>query len=266
MNRPDAIFTDLDGTLLGPDKKIGERDAAAIRRLGELGIPVIPCTGRPIQGARPVTEELGLGLAVCSNGGCCHDFAQDKTLHTVGMDHGVAHRLMVWMEGKGIHYLLHAPGRIYGSPGTLPPDHYLFLENEWGGTVTSESPLAGMEILKLLAVQCDEKAVVRAGQAVFAPEELTICSSEATFVDFNPPGVTKGAGVRWLAERMGWDPKKVIAIGDNYNDLSMLELAGMAAVPAGAIPEAKALADFVAAPCGENPLSAVLAHFFPGLV
>ena len=100
MNRPDAIFTDLDGTLLGPDKKIGERDAAAIRRLGKLGIPVIPCTGRPIQGARPVTEELELGLAVCSNGGCCHDFAQDKTLHTVGMDHGVAHRLMVWMEGS----------------------------------------------------------------------------------------------------------------------------------------------------------------------
>ena len=33
MNRPDAIFTDLDGTLLGPDKKVGKQDTAAIRRL-----------------------------------------------------------------------------------------------------------------------------------------------------------------------------------------------------------------------------------------
>ena len=61
--RPDAIVTDLDGTLLGPDKQVGERDAAAIRRLTRLGIPVVPGTGRPIFGIGHLMEELGLELA-----------------------------------------------------------------------------------------------------------------------------------------------------------------------------------------------------------
>ena len=64
--RPDAIVTDLDGTLLGPDKQVGERDAAAIRRLTRLGIPVVPGTGRPIFGIGPLMEELGPNTA--SNG------------------------------------------------------------------------------------------------------------------------------------------------------------------------------------------------------
>ena len=67
--RPDAIVTDLDGSLLGPDGKVGKRDLTAIRRMRELGVPVLPGTGRPPIRARSLVQELGLELALCSNGG-----------------------------------------------------------------------------------------------------------------------------------------------------------------------------------------------------
>lgn len=266
MKRPDAIFTDLDGTLAGPDKRVGERDAAAIRRLKELGIPVIPCTGRPILGTLLVMEELGLPLAICSNGGCCYDFARERILFATEMDHRVAHRLLAWLEEEGVEYLLHAPRRIFRSRGAKTPPHYLLRGEEDGGVITSGTPLEGERILKILAVLCDEGEVIRRGRERFAPEELTICSSERYYVDFNPPGVNKGAGLRRLAERMGWDPANIFAMGDNYNDLSMLEQAGMSAAPASAIPEARAAAGFVTAPNGEDPLAAALEHYWPGLV
>ncbi len=266
MNRPDAIFTDLDGTLLGPDKKVGKQDTAAIRRLKELGIPVIICTGRPILGTRLVTAELGLGLTLCSNGGCCHDFIRDETLLAVEMDHGVARRLLAWLEEEGEPFLLHAPKQIFGSPGAQMPPHYVLQGEESGGTIFHDSPFDGLQILKVLAVRCDEAELIRKGRERFTPEELTICSSERSFVDFNPPGVTKGAGIRWLAEKMGWDLARVIAMGDNNNDLSMLELAGMGAAPESGIPAAKAAADFVTAPSGENPLSATIKHYYPNLL
>ncbi len=266
MNRPDAIFTDLDGTLLGPDKKIGERDAAAIRRLKELGVPVIPCTGRPILGTLVVMEELGLPLALCSNGGCCYDFARERLLFASEMDHGTARRLLAWLEEEGVGFLLHAPKRIFRSSGATTPPHYILRGDEDGGVITSRTPLDGEQILKVLAVRCDEKEVIRRGKERFSPGEVTICSSERRCVDLNPPGVDKAAGVRWLAGRMGWDPGNIFAMGDNHNDLTMLELAGRSAAPAGAIPEARAAAGFVTAPSGEDPLAEALGFYWPGLV
>ena len=108
MNRPDAIFTDLDGTLLGPDKKVGKQDAAAIRRLKELGIPVIICTGRPILGTRLVTAELGLGLPLCQR---------------IAREHGGSLALAS-EEGKGTTVTVSLPNRRgHQRLGmALPPD------------------------------------------------------------------------------------------------------------------------------------------------
>ena len=55
--RPDAIVTDLDGSLLGPDGKVGKRDLTAIRRMRELGVPVLPGTGRPPIRARSLVQD-----------------------------------------------------------------------------------------------------------------------------------------------------------------------------------------------------------------
>ena len=126
--------------------------------------------------------------------------------------------------------------------------------------------LEGLEILKLLAVQCDETKVVAQGETLFSKEELAICSSEREFVDFNPAGVTKGNGLRRLAAMKGWRMENILAMGDNFNDQTMLEAVGKSAAPANGMEQIKALAGFVTVPSGENPLAAAIDHFYPGLL
>lgn len=264
--RPDAIITDLDGSLLGPDGKVGRRDLAAIRRMRKMGIPVLPGTGRPPMRTRPLVKELGLELALCSNGGCCYDFVREAPVFLTTMDHGIAQRLMDWLLAEEIPFLLHTPARTYRSPGAERIAKYDTRCREVFFSLTPGMSLDGLDILKLLAVRCDEAAVMAQAETIFSKEELAVCTSEAEFVDFNPAGVTKGSGLRRLADRMGWRMENILALGDNHNDRTMLEAVEKSAVPASGMEKIKEMAGFVTAPCGEDPLAAAIDHYFPGLL
>lgn len=263
---PDAVVTDLDGSLLGPDHKVGPRDRAAIRRLLELGVPVVPGTGRPPIGCRPLAEELGVHLVLCANGGCSFDLDEDKVLSAALMDHGTASRLMDWLFQEGYDFLIHAPNKICRSPGASHISKYELRGPEEDGLISPATPLEELDILKILIIGCDGPAVCAKAQKVFSPEELSICSSDSSLVDFNPPGVNKGCGLQAMARTMGWDLENVLALGDNYNDREMLSVAGLSAAPATAVPEILSAVKFVSSPCGENPLSRAVDYFFPGLL
>lgn len=265
-DRPDAIFTDLDGTLVTQRTEIGKEDIATVHRLKELGIPVVVCTGRHVIGTRPVMAELGLELALCSNGGHCRDFRTGEDIFTDLIDRDTAGRLVRWLSGEKVEFLVHALRRLYHTPGTETPAHYHLLEGEDGGEITPETSLAREDVLKVLAIRCDEKALVEKGKRIFSEEELTICSSEGFVVDFNAAGVTKGSGLRRLAGSKGWRLENILALGDNNNDLPMLELTGMSAVPANAQPDIQAAAAFVTSPSGKDPLTAAVRHFWPDLL
>lgn len=269
INRPDAIVSDLDGTLVGADQQVGERDKAAIRRMRELGVPVLPGTGRPPINVQEMVRKLDLELALCSNGGCCFDFSRKEMVFATYMETSVAQRLIRWLLDRGLLFIIHTPTRTYRSPGAEVVPRYDITcsgEESRHHILTPEVPLEELQILKILVVECDERKVQAQLQQEFSESELTICSSQPTLVDCSPPGVTKGNGLRQLAQIKGWRLENILALGDNFNDQTMLETAGKTAVPASGEAELRALAKFVTAPCGENPLAAALDHFYPGLL
>lgn len=268
INKPDAVVSDLDGTLVTVDQRIGERDRAAILRLSELGVPVLPGTGRPPINARGVVRKLGLELALCSNGGCCYDFSREETVFARYMETDVARRLIGWLRERELLFIIHTPPRTYRSPGAevVPRYDVSTAGDEPLCVLTPEISLDELQILKILVVECDERQVMAEMAKDFAEGELTTCSSQPTFVDCSPPGVTKGFGLRRLAEVKGWRLENILAMGDNFNDQEMLEAAGKSAVPADGVAEMRALAGFVTAPCGEDPLAAALDHFYPELL
>lgn len=267
-NVPTAIITDLDGTLVGEDQTIGNRDRAAILRLRELGIPLLPGTGRPPINVRGVVEKLGLEMALCSNGGCCYDFSREETVFARFMETDVARRLIRWLRERGLLFIIHTPTYTYRSPGAevVPRYDVSCNKEEPLHVLTPELPLEELQVLKILVVECEEQQVMAQLQKDFSERELTTCSSQTTFVDCSPPGVTKGSGLIRLAAIKGWRLENILAMGDNFNDQTMLEAAGKSAVPASGEAEIRALAKFVTSPCGEDPLAAALDHFYPGLL
>jgi hydroxymethylpyrimidine pyrophosphatase-like HAD family hydrolase len=87
---------------------------------------------------------------------------------------------------------------------------------------------------------------------------LYIAKSLPHFLEFASPDVTKGAGMAFLAEHLGFTPEQTVAFGDGENDVELLEWAGYAVAVANAHDRVKALADFVCPSVQEEGVAQVI--------
>ena len=76
-------------------------------------------------------------------------------------------------------------------------------------------------------------------------KQFSISYSSYRYLEFNPLGVSKGAALKWLADYLHIDKQNVIAIGDNYNDVSMIQEAGLGVCVAGGAQDIQAISDYV---------------------
>ena len=123
--------------------------------------------------------------------------------------------------------------------------------------------LAGQDIVKLLYQNTDIPYLEQIERELAdVTGDLDVSYSSNRYLEFNPRGVTKGAGLLRLAELLGVDPKDTIAIGDNWNDFSMIQAAGVGAAVANAVESMKPQCDYVcAATCDENAVAEVIRTF-----
>ena len=91
----------------------------------------------------------------------------------------------------------------------------------------------------------------------FAHKYDVTCSADV-LVEVSPLGDTKGAALKFLAARYGIDIADTVAIGDNLNDITMIESAGVGVAVGNAVPELKAKADFVAVTNNEGALAQII--------
>ena len=80
-------------------------------------------------------------------------------------------------------------------------------------------------------------------------------------VEVSPLGDTKGAGIRFMASHYGIDIAHTVAIGDNLNDLSMIEAAGVGVAVGNAVRELKERADYVSATNNEGAVAEIIKRF-----
>ncbi len=92
-----------------------------------------------------------------------------------------------------------------------------------------------------------------------------VVSDEQVF-DVNAAGVCKGDGVAFMARHLGFSMENTMAMGDHFNDLSMLRDCGIAVVPENGLPQAKELADFITCNNNNAPLTYAINHLFPELL
>ena len=96
-------------------------------------------------------------------------------------------------------------------------------------------------------------------------DAVDLSYSSNRYIEFNQKGVTKGDGLRRLAAMLGVDMKDTIAIGDNFNDLSMIKAAGLGVGVANTAESMKAECDHItAATCQESAVSEVIEQFIFG--
>lgn len=244
------LALDLDGTLLDPTGSIPEVNRRAIREAEAEGVLVTIATGRRFRDARPLGLELKLNAPLVTHNGALLKFADsletvssklldiETTCEIVRVGKKYGGDALVSTDPNGIGTMLY--DRV--SDRNIPLKKYLrWAENLHGGSAGRD----GVEHVEKLEDVLNDHEVVHisfsggcdamSAMLSFLNRELgnsvTILPTvyphmDFTLIDILPPDTTKGTGLERLAEIEGIGPENVMAIGDNFNDLGMLEFAG----------------------------------------
>lgn len=235
--RPLALLTDMDGTLLNPDKTLSPKNAAAIAGFRAKGGRFSIATGRSLEATRPYLELLQPDLpAVMYNGALIYDWQQQKPLYTVTLPQGAREALK--------ELLAYAPG--VGAEVLNAQGVFVVKDNEF--------EQKHLEITKVQAqfVSPDDVDLCTCFKALFAgaPAEIdrleafaaqpqfaafAFTRSHSWFLEMLPPAVSKGAALEKIRAML---PEGAIigAAGDFDNDLAMLAAADFCGCPADAQP------------------------------
>ncbi|UFU00683.1 Cof-type HAD-IIB family hydrolase [Radiobacillus kanasensis] len=261
--------SDLDGTLLNGDHKISKENAEAIRKAQEQGVKVVVATGRSYNSARKPMAEVGLEAPViCLNGAQIYT-VEGKLVRSVPLEKGVAMKIIEACRQKGAYFELFTNQGGFSSsredflkvmvdimmsanPGLKEEEvkqHATkrFQEEEITIIENYEELVSrtDIEIYKVLAFSTTNTTLESVRNELSEETGVAITSSGFDNLEFNHPQAQKGIALELFAKDIDIDMKDVMAIGDNYNDVSMLQAAGMGVAMGNADEEIKQLSDFV---------------------
>ncbi|MDR3772676.1 MAG: HAD family hydrolase [Terracidiphilus sp.] len=254
------VAIDMDGTLL-PNfaQKISERTAQSLRAAQEAGITVAVATGRRTAYTVPMLEGLGLQAdtpLITSNGAVIRTLG-GETIDRCHMEARVARALCGLLREFGaVVFTFDRPGRGELVLENLEQAHgriSLWIEANRNAieVVTplenalpdGEDPIQGMVTGTLANMRRAEQELKT---SEWAADCECVCTEypgrDLSILDLLPPGVSKGWALARLAGRLGVDRKETMAIGDNWNDVDMLEWAGQAVVMGNAAQELRTMA------------------------
>jgi len=253
------VVTDLDGTLYRSDRTFSATDLAALTELGRKGVLRVVATGRSLYSlGRAVGPEFPVDYVIFSSGA---GVARHPGWEIVKKAHlcpeQVDRATGVFLDAD-LDFMIHLPipenhGFAYHRAGGPNPDFEkrLTLYREVSRPLR-EPPLEFGEATQLLAVVPGARAqsllpALRGHLPDFNVIRTTSpLDGRSTWVEVFPPSVSKGRTAAWLAAGRGIGPEDVVAVGNDYNDLDLLEWAGTGYVVENAPDDLKAVFPIVA--------------------
>ncbi|KXT79221.1 Cof-type HAD-IIB family hydrolase [Streptococcus sp. DD13] len=243
------IALDLDGTLLNSQKEISEANQAALKAARSKGVKVVLTTGRPLPAVIPYLEKLDLlhaeDYSLTFNGGLIQQ--NDGTiLDKIGFNYEDVQRIrkvtdelslpLDVVQGGDVYVLHSKTESLYASCNPLL--HYIPTDfddldkgQEFNKAVSSADP-------SLL-----DRALNEIPEELF--EQYEIFKSRDLILEWSPKGVHKANGLKKLIAHLGIQQEEVMTCGDEDNDFSMIEWAGLGVCMANGSEKVKAVAKVV---------------------
>lgn len=258
--RPLLVALDVDGTIVDHGGRLSPAVADAVRAVAAAGHHVVIATGRSIVATVPVATLLGLtrGYAVCSNGavtlrldpGSAGGYA---ILDAVTFDPRPALTLLR-LEMPGALVAVEDLGVGFKVSGRFP-------DGELGGqqTVVSWEQLVASPVTRVTLRMPDvEPEDFMAHVERIGLHEVSYAVGWTAWLDINPEGVSKGSTLEQLRRRLGVEPGDTVAVGDQRNDVEMLQWAARGVAMGNAPGPVQQLADEVTGPVEDDGLVPVL--------
>ncbi len=246
------LFVDLDETLLSSDKSVSAGNLKAIGAMVEEGHKFVVATGRPIQSALNISRHYGWdreGYYISSfNGGLIYDCGSGKDIRVINMKKEDVKYILDRAHEAGLHAHTYDKESVVseydtpelakyvkgiGMPKKIVRDIITDLSAEPIKTVVIS--LKGRETLLGFAESING----------FTQGRLNRALSNPTLLEYADIKASKGESLKYLADFFAIPISDTIAAGDEENDLSMIEAAGIGAVMANGNPIAKEHADYI---------------------
>ncbi len=258
-----CIVSDLDGTLLPPDKVPLPCDLEAIRRFEAAGGTFSIATGRTIQAAIRYQKELGLkSPMIVYNGAAIYDSEHDEVLFSESLPDFAVELTRTIMEAHphvGVEVL--RAENAYVIRNTEYEKKHIALCGVEPCYCTLDEVPKGDWLKVLFAMAPDEIPPFVEDIQQRGIEGVDFIQSADIFYEMLPPGVTKGSALQAYHRLPGMENAFFVAVGDYDNDIAMLRAADFSAAPANAVPEAKAAADHILTRTCEQGAMEELIHY-----
>jgi Cof subfamily protein (haloacid dehalogenase superfamily) len=267
MTRFSLVVSDVDGTLVTPDKSLTPRAIDAVRRLHGNGIAFSICSSRPPFGMRMLIEPLQLRLPFGGyNGGAIVE--PDLTpVEQKLIPPEAARDAIALLEAHGVTSIWVFSGNAWHIRDRA--GDYVDLEIHTIQTPPSLVPSFDGRLDAVSKIVGASKDHDRIGVCVTAGREAlagraTVVRSQPYYCDVIPPGIDKGRLVDLLSQRLGVPREEIAVLGDMGNDVEMFGHAGFAIAMGNATPEVAALAQARTLSNAEDGFAAAIDRYILG--
>ena len=246
------IASDMDETLLNDQHKICQRNVELIMKAKEKGVKFVPATGRGFMSIQHDLKTLGLydeiGEYVISfNGGALTENKDNQLLSFEGLSFEKTKEIFEY--GLNCDVCQHIYTKDKGYVFNLSESEAERIKNQKVECIIMEENnmdfLKDEPIAKILYQNTDVPYLMSLEPLMknIWEGECAVSYSSNRYMEFNKLGVDKGNGLKRLAKILGIDISETIAVGDNYNDMPMLKVAGLSVAAQNAVQDVKDACD-----------------------
>ena len=243
------IASDIDETIIDHNRLVPERNKKAIKAAQDKGVIVMLATGRGPYEIFDIPDQAGViaddRFVICCNGAVIMNVKTKEIIDVLAMDFSYAKKIFEYAYKNKLTFYLYTLDKKYGinlSDETLIAESHINLIE--GDNIDF---LEGQTVLKTIIKNSNmnQLQALEVDIARITDYDLEISYSSNMYMEINAKGVNKAIALKKVADHYGIDMKNVMAIGDNYNDVAMLEEAGTAIAVRNARLQVKQSADYV---------------------
>lgn len=243
------IASDIDETIIDHNRLVPERNKKAIKAAQEKGVIVMLATGRGPYEIFDIPDQAGViaddRFVICCNGAVIMNLKTKEIVDVLTLDFSYAKKIFDYAYKNKLTFYLYTLDKKYGinlSDETIyTEDHINLIEGDnidfLEGEIILKTIIKNSNMNQLQALEVDIARIT--------DYNLEISYSSNMYMEINAKGVNKAIALKKVADHHGIEMKNVMAIGDNYNDVAMLEEAGTAIAVRNARLQVKQSADYV---------------------
>ena len=257
------IAADMDGTLLNSKNEITPRTVKAINEARDAGVIFTLCTGRPLRGVKKYINQLGLDCPVITyNGAVVVHSKTGEIIFSQDMDKADARKVYNLAREKGTMFIIWSRNRLSASEFSEKTEFYEEITATKAQLITDFEKILSQGVTKILWY--DDRDILDKWADEFSQMDFrhtTFAKSRAYFLEFFSNKTSKAVAMEKLGEYYGITREEMIALGDQVNDLPMIEYAGFGIAMENAVERVKAVADYITSTNEEDGVARAIEKF-----